>query len=114
MAGAGAPTRRPRLGADRRGLAARSVPAGVPRLPDPAAPCHRAGQVRRDPRRGLPAAAQRGLGEMRTSMRDLLEPEAIEGAVETWERELARLSAVRRSVKLVEEALRGRRFRARL
>jgi len=60
------------------------------------------------------AAAQRGLGEMRTSLRDFLEPEAIEGAVETWERELARLSGVRRSVELVEQALRGRRFRARL
>ena len=60
------------------------------------------------------AGARRGLGECRTALRDHLDPEAIEAAVETWEREIARLEALRRSVGLVEEALRGRRFRARL
>jgi len=60
------------------------------------------------------AAAKRGLGECRTGLRDYLDAEAVEAAVETWERELARLEGVRRSVGLVEEALRGRRFRARL
>ena len=60
------------------------------------------------------AAARRGLSESRTALRDYLDPEAVEAAVETWESELARLEAVHRSVGLVEEALRGRRFRARL
>ena len=60
------------------------------------------------------AAAKRGLSESRTALRDFLDPEAIEAAVETWESELARLEAVHRSLGLVEEALRGRRFRARL
>ena len=58
--------------------------------------------------------AKRGLGECRTTLRDYLDAEAVEAAVETWERELARLEGVRRSVGLVEEALRGRRFRAKL
>jgi hypothetical protein len=34
--------------------------------------------------------------------------------VETWQRESARLLGVRRAVGLVEEAVRGRRFVARL
>ena len=38
----------------------------------------------------------------------------VEAAVETWQRESARLLGVRRAVGLVEEALRGRRFVARL
>ena len=38
----------------------------------------------------------------------------VEAAVETWQRESARLLGVRRSAGLVEEALRGRRFVARL
>jgi hypothetical protein len=60
------------------------------------------------------AAARRGLAESRTALRDYLDPEAVEAAVQTWERELARLQSVRRSLDLVEEALRGRRFRPRL
>jgi hypothetical protein len=59
-------------------------------------------------------AARRGLGECRTALRDYLDAEGVEAAVETWECELARLAGVRRSVGLVEDALRGRRFRARL
>ena len=59
-------------------------------------------------------AAQRGISQARTSLRDVLEPEAIEGAIGMWERELARLLRVRRAIGLIEEALRGRQFRARL
>ncbi len=60
------------------------------------------------------AAARRGLGEARTQLRDYVEPAEMEAAIATWEREQARLVGVRRAVGLVEEALRGRRFRAKL
>ena len=40
--------------------------------------------------------------------------DVVEAAVQTWQAEDARLSGVRRAVGLVEEALRGRRFVARL
>ncbi|HSE07677.1 MAG TPA: hypothetical protein VLB29_03340 [Nocardioidaceae bacterium] len=57
---------------------------------------------------------RRGLSEARAVMRDVVEPGTIEAAVETWHAEAARLSSERRAVGLVEEALRGRRFVARL
>ncbi len=60
------------------------------------------------------AAARRGLSEGRTSLRDVADPDVVERAMATWAREEARLTALRRSVGLVEEALRGRRFHARL
>lgn len=60
------------------------------------------------------AAARRGLSEARSALREVAEPETVDAAVETWQAEAARLMAVRRSVGLVEEALRGRRFVARL
>lgn len=59
-------------------------------------------------------AVERGLSEARGGMREVAPPDVVEAAVQTWHREAARLLAVRRSVGLVEEALRGRRFRARL
>ncbi len=59
-------------------------------------------------------AAQRGISEARVSLREVLPTEAVEGAISMWEREGARLLKVRRAVDLVEEAFRGRRFRARL
>jgi hypothetical protein len=59
-------------------------------------------------------AARRALGEVRTSLRDVVAPETVEQAVRAWERETARLVARRRAVDLVEQALRGRRFRPRL
>jgi len=59
-------------------------------------------------------AAQRGISEARVSLREVLPTEAVEGAIGMWEREGARLLKVRRAVDLVEEAFRGRRFRARL
>jgi hypothetical protein len=59
-------------------------------------------------------AARRGLATARVELRDVVPPEAVGAAVEAWEREGARLLGVSRSVALVEEALRGRRFVARL
>ena len=59
-------------------------------------------------------AAQRGISEARVSLREVLPTDAVEGAIGMWEREGARLLKVRRAVGLVEEAFRGRRFRARL
>lgn len=60
------------------------------------------------------AAARRGLSEARSELRDVATPDVIEAAVQTWMIEDARLAGVRRAVGLVEEALRGRRFIARL
>jgi hypothetical protein len=60
------------------------------------------------------AAVQRGLSEARGALRDVADQDAVEAAVETWHAESARLLAERRAVGLVEEALRGRRFVARL
>lgn len=62
----------------------------------------------------MQAAARRGLSEGRTALRDVAEPEVVDKALATWEVEQARLIGLRRGVGLVEEALRGRRFRARL
>ncbi len=60
------------------------------------------------------AAVRRGLSEARAALRDVAEVGTVEAAVETWQAEAARLLGVRRAVGLVEEALRGRRFVARL
>jgi hypothetical protein len=60
------------------------------------------------------AACRRGLSEARTELRDVAEADTVDAAVETWHAEAARLLAERRAVGLVEEALRGRRFVARL
>jgi hypothetical protein len=60
------------------------------------------------------AAVRRGLSEARAELRDVADPDTVEAAVETWQAEGARLLAERRAVGLVEEALRGRRFVARL
>ncbi|HSE55504.1 MAG TPA: hypothetical protein VLB03_07205 [Nocardioidaceae bacterium] len=60
------------------------------------------------------AAVRKGLSEARAVLRDVAEPDTVETAVETWHAESARLAAERRAVGLVEEALRGRRFVARL
>lgn len=59
-------------------------------------------------------AVRRGLSEARGALRDVADADTIESAVQTWQREEARLLSVRRGVGLVEEALRGRRFRDRL
>ncbi len=63
---------------------------------------------------GMQAAVRRGLSEARGVLRDVVDPDTVEGAILTWQAEQARLGAERRAVGLVEEALRGRRFVARL
>ena len=63
---------------------------------------------------GCQLAVRRGLSEARASLRDVAASDTVEAAVETWQREAARLLAERRAVGLVEEALRGKRFLARL
>jgi hypothetical protein len=60
------------------------------------------------------AAARQGLSEARSELRDVADLDTVEAAVQTWHAESARLLAVRRAVGLVEEAVRGRRFVARL
>jgi hypothetical protein len=60
------------------------------------------------------AAVRRGLSEARASLRDHTDADTVEAAIITWQAEEARLLAERRAVGLVEEALRGRRFVARL
>lgn len=62
----------------------------------------------------MQAACKRGLSEARGELRDVLDDDVVEAAVDTWLREDARLGTLRREVGLVEEAVRGRRFRARL
>lgn len=62
----------------------------------------------------MQAAARRGVSEGRTALREVADVDVIERAVATWQAEQARLVGLRREVGLVEEALRGRRFRARL
>lgn len=63
---------------------------------------------------GQQAASRAGLGEARTRLRDVADPDVVEAAVQAWLAEDARLGGVRRAVDLVEEALRGRRFVPRL
>ncbi|HET9859731.1 MAG TPA: hypothetical protein VFQ19_08140 [Nocardioidaceae bacterium] len=60
------------------------------------------------------AAVRRGLSEARSALRDVADADTVEAAIEVWQAEAARLLAERRAVGLVEEALRGRRFVARL
>jgi hypothetical protein len=60
------------------------------------------------------AATRRGLSEIRGDLRDVASRAVVEAAVQTFQLEDARLLAVRREVGLVEEALRGRRFVARM
>jgi hypothetical protein len=59
-------------------------------------------------------AVRRGLSEARGALREVADPDTVEAAVQTWQAESARLMGERRAVGLVEEALRGRRFVARL
>ena len=60
------------------------------------------------------AACRRGLSEARADLRDVASLAVVEAAVQTFLLEEARLVSVRRAVGLVEEALRGRRYVARL
>ena len=60
------------------------------------------------------SAVRRGLSEARANLRDVALLDVVDAAVQTWQAEDARLSGTRRAVGLVEDALRGRRFVARL
>lgn len=59
-------------------------------------------------------AARRGLADARADLRDVVPPDAVEAAVVALEREGARLTTAARAVALVEQALRGERYRAKL
>jgi hypothetical protein len=59
-------------------------------------------------------AARRGLSTVRDELSNVADPETVAAAVSAYEREGARLVRTQRAVGLVEEALRGGRFRARL
>lgn len=60
------------------------------------------------------AAVRRGLSGIRVDLRDVASEAVVEAAVQTFLIEDARLAGVRRAAGLVEEALRGRRYVARL
>ena len=60
------------------------------------------------------AAVRRGLSEARADLPQVADGDVVEAAVQSFLAEEARLVGVRREVGLVEEALRGRRYRARL
>jgi hypothetical protein len=60
------------------------------------------------------AAVNRGLSEGRGVLRDVAGEAEVSAALAIWEREAARLLGVRRAVGLVEEALRGQRYVARM
>ena len=59
-------------------------------------------------------AVRRGLSEARADLRDVATLDVVEAAIQTWQAEDARLLGLRRAVGLVEDALRGRRYVARL
>jgi hypothetical protein len=59
-------------------------------------------------------AAREGLATARQELGDVVDATTVEAAVAAYEREGARLLATSRSLALVEEALRGRRFLRRL
>jgi len=60
------------------------------------------------------AAVCRGLSEARSTLSEVAGADTVEAAVDVWQAEAARLIGERRAVGLVEDALRGRRFVARL
>lgn len=59
-------------------------------------------------------ACRRGLSEARSDLAQVAGPAVVDAAIQTFQLEQARLMSVRRGVALVEEALRGRRYVARL
>ncbi len=60
------------------------------------------------------AACRRGLSEARADLGQVASLDVVDAALQTFQLEEARLVAVRRAAGLVEEALRGRRYVARL
>ncbi|NYG55704.1 hypothetical protein [Nocardioides perillae] len=63
---------------------------------------------------GQQGAVRRGLAEARSELAAVGGQELVAAALEAWSLEEARLQGLRRAVGLVEEALRGRRWVARL
>lgn len=63
---------------------------------------------------GAQTAVATGLAGVRAELRDIVPSSVISEAIAAYERENARLVGVRRGVRLVEEALQGRRFAPRL
>jgi hypothetical protein len=59
-------------------------------------------------------AARRGLASARADLRDVVPADVVDAAIAAYEREGARLARTVRAVRLVEEALRGRRFTQKL
>ena len=59
-------------------------------------------------------SARDGLAGVRTSLGGRVGAEVVEAAAQAWLEQAARLARTQRSVSLVEEALRGQVFRARL
>lgn len=59
-------------------------------------------------------ATRAGLATVRADLRDVADPPTVAAAVAAYEREGARLVRTQRALGMVEEALRGRRFVARL
>ncbi|NLT30236.1 MAG: hypothetical protein GXX86_07235 [Propionibacterium sp.] len=53
-------------------------------------------------------SARTGLPNVRVSLIDHVDPEVVDRAVDAWQAQEAHLRRVRRSIALVEEALRGR------
>jgi hypothetical protein len=60
------------------------------------------------------APVARGVSAGRGVLRDQVGEREVAAALDVWQREAARLLAVRRAVGLVEDALRGRRYVARM
>lgn len=60
------------------------------------------------------SATRRGLSEIRGDLKDVADEAVVTAAVQTFQLEDARLLAVRREVGLVEDAVRGRRYRVRM
>lgn len=63
---------------------------------------------------GAVSAVEAGLRTIRTDLRDLVAPETVDAAAAAFEQERHRLQAARRSVDVVERALRGERWVPRL
>jgi hypothetical protein len=63
---------------------------------------------------GQHRTTQEGLAEIRTSLRDEVSSEVIEEAAQAWLTEDARLARAKRSVQLIEHALRGQGFTRKL
>ncbi len=63
---------------------------------------------------GAREAARRGIGAVRVDLADAVDHQTVAAAVAALEREAARLERTARAVTLVESALRGQTFTAKL